>query len=690
MGNQGMTNWKFSMFFVIALTLVAGLFADTAHAGNGDGTMVLTFTDPADALLIAADDGDADTPATPRVMKAGSTGYVLTFTYTADDPEDGPINMNGGRVRLKVPAAWAVKIDNIDSVMDDTDSLYLVGARLTDDAIADNAGIRGPALKADRDLRRITLTVNGDGNVTEIDVDLDDSDWKVDRGTGRSLVITLGSIADGAVGLTAPIPTSLPSTLNRNSGVHFMNYEFTAYALVTGGFGSSSRLKPDNDDATPTHPAIKVGNIPNAASGAASSDPATTYVGEDGDFVIRFKAAGPIYDLDVDRDGILSVSAVDENGNTVGDSSDTNDIDARIVVDLSRAVADNLTILQSRLPRKIWVAPNVPGTPIAANDVNPTTHRQVDLKPPPAVTEVQLTRLTNFDSAGVVRTLPSSASGYVSIARSSGVTFGTPKILITDTDAVGTPGYRISDNGIVTINIVKMNKDGYVDLRFKKMFAVLATEDAETLFTVLVASDNTTPSAPTASTDGVGTVVSREGTGTIEISPAVAEVKTPQDFSIKYTAATSIQDAYLIVKIPSGAFQMPSADDDTQLVSLTLTDANHPDPDTLEENDETPDVDETRPHPNKGGNPSTPYGTVQMTRKPRNAEQTLEPDTEGTGLYDTVVWGPLSLSEKGVFEGRIRNVRITDTTGVYDWTASLSFEPPDPADPDESPTPTRA
>ena len=43
MGNQGMTNWKFSMFFVIALTLVAGLFADTAIAGNGDGKMVLGY-----------------------------------------------------------------------------------------------------------------------------------------------------------------------------------------------------------------------------------------------------------------------------------------------------------------------------------------------------------------------------------------------------------------------------------------------------------------------------------------------------------------------------------------------------------------------------------------------------------------------------------------------------------------------
>ena len=35
MGNQGMTNWKFSVFFAIALILVAGMFASTAIAENG-------------------------------------------------------------------------------------------------------------------------------------------------------------------------------------------------------------------------------------------------------------------------------------------------------------------------------------------------------------------------------------------------------------------------------------------------------------------------------------------------------------------------------------------------------------------------------------------------------------------------------------------------------------------------------
>ena len=45
MGNQGMTNWKFSAFFAIALILVAGMFASTAIAADGDGTVACKWDD---------------------------------------------------------------------------------------------------------------------------------------------------------------------------------------------------------------------------------------------------------------------------------------------------------------------------------------------------------------------------------------------------------------------------------------------------------------------------------------------------------------------------------------------------------------------------------------------------------------------------------------------------------------------
>ena len=68
--------------------------------------------------------------------------------------------MNGGRVRLDVPADWKVK-DTQVTVTDGGESLFLTSARLTDDAdLTGTATIRGPALKNQRDLRRITLTIN--------------------------------------------------------------------------------------------------------------------------------------------------------------------------------------------------------------------------------------------------------------------------------------------------------------------------------------------------------------------------------------------------------------------------------------------------------------------------------------------------------------------------------------------------
>ena len=52
MGNQGMTNWKFSAFFAIALMLIAGLFSTTAMAADGDGAMMTQLvTVPAAATL---------------------------------------------------------------------------------------------------------------------------------------------------------------------------------------------------------------------------------------------------------------------------------------------------------------------------------------------------------------------------------------------------------------------------------------------------------------------------------------------------------------------------------------------------------------------------------------------------------------------------------------------------------------
>ena len=54
MGNQGMTNWKFTAFLTITLMLVAGLFSSTAMASDGHGSITVA----------PADDGDVTGTAT--------------------------------------------------------------------------------------------------------------------------------------------------------------------------------------------------------------------------------------------------------------------------------------------------------------------------------------------------------------------------------------------------------------------------------------------------------------------------------------------------------------------------------------------------------------------------------------------------------------------------------------------------
>ena len=59
--------------------------------------------------------------------------------------------------------------------------------------------------------------------------------------------------------LTVPIPASLDVV----DGIPFESYRFTTWsAAATGGY---ARLTDTDDDVnTPTHPEIKVGNIPSA------------------------------------------------------------------------------------------------------------------------------------------------------------------------------------------------------------------------------------------------------------------------------------------------------------------------------------------------------------------------------------------------------------------------------------------
>ena len=107
MGNQGMTNWKFSAFFAIALILVAGMFASTAIAADGDGQVSVAWrigeTGSIDQSLDT--DGSGSLDSGDVYLPAGSEKNALQFTYSLTSDQD---DMALGIFQITIPRAWVI------------------------------------------------------------------------------------------------------------------------------------------------------------------------------------------------------------------------------------------------------------------------------------------------------------------------------------------------------------------------------------------------------------------------------------------------------------------------------------------------------------------------------------------------------------------------------------------------------
>ena len=171
MGNQGMTNWKFTAFLTIALMLVAGMFSNAAMASDGQGTMVITTITPGGAAgnatqIEAGTAADATTtpptPAVPAILSANGNGLSLLFTYSVAVPAGGSaINMDGGLVEIAIPSGWTVPHASVTA--DDGGPLFP-----TDSTAADATDAN----------KRIVLTKSGD-NATKVGIKLTGDDWSV-------------------------------------------------------------------------------------------------------------------------------------------------------------------------------------------------------------------------------------------------------------------------------------------------------------------------------------------------------------------------------------------------------------------------------------------------------------------------------------------------------------------------------
>ena len=670
MGNQGMKNWKFSVFFVIALTLVVGLFADTATAASGKGKMALTLTKNGVELasndgvtlipaVAANNDATPPTPARRAVLIGGSdgkgeNGVRMVFTYTVDND----VNMNGGWIRLDLPDGWSANLDTddatakpasyIDSISDGGTNLYMRGARLTDPTNttilrpANNAGMRGPAAKANRGLRRVDLydkdnkpiKWSDSTEVRRIEVELDAAAWGADRTGSRSVVITLNDVK---------VP--IPARLDRVGGLNYKSYRFTAWAKSKDvvGWPAGSRLKPYNDATTgkpvEAHPRVNVGNISNADAKAGAIKPAKAYLGDQGDLVITYKAAGPIYDQNLNNNASLA---------------DSGDIDAQIVINMAASIT-NFQKLADPLPKTVTISnvkTAVPQPPVLLKS-------QVDeLKQGGDIGNALSPTTANGGPQATTRGKP----GYVSMTSTGSVSFANRPITVNTT------------NNTVTINIVKMDKDAEIKLTYRKMFAANASDSA-TLFTLYAVSSGTNDGSTDRSQ--FGEVAARDGT--VKITKDAVKANKLESFDIEFKSTVEISNAYLIVKLPAAVagetpLKMPTVGNDTVLKTLTLTDG------VLGTTGHPPDY-HTKPlkdHPNNGDGSTSAtglYGRVSITSNAGNSDVTTDlldsgSLADGTG-YDIVVWGPLKLSANQTFKGKINKARITNATGEYSWTTSV-------------------
>ena len=273
MGNQGMTNWKFSAFLAIALMLVAGLFSTTAMAADGDGRIRST------------------TPANPSTERheAGSILATLVFSYTLAASTDSPSDMAGGMFEMQIPTGWAFAAADTPNTGDAAGGTAVTGQG-TDGAHLSTAG------------------------ASRIRVRLGD-EWS---GTAaQTLTITLTRV-------TVPNPDRLT---DGNRDDRYEEYEFTSYSRTRSGRlreldnivlreGDTNPLDgstvPNDGDGVANEvvrtisgqPFARVGNIGDAKGTVVITPDKVyeTYGAEEGPrrIVLKFTAVGPMWNSLVD------------------------------------------------------------------------------------------------------------------------------------------------------------------------------------------------------------------------------------------------------------------------------------------------------------------------------------------------------------------------------------------------------
>ena len=371
-----MYTWKLNLFFVIGLTLIAGVFNNTAIAAPNDGKGAIEVLWAEQDLTGTLTVGDPTSDSEP--LHAGTTHNILEFTYTADDTS--AIDMAGGRVRITFPSGWKVSnkliqvLDGIDlgpdtnGVVYETDPMGKLVTTIFETEAEITAANAKVIFRTDRD-----ITVNLG------------SEWSGSRGTGRALIIRLGDV-------TVPIPSRLTEPgLTADEPDTSSSYSDN-YAAIPFVCSSSARNGTLSRLSAPV--AVNVGNILGdvdftAATPAASRDPliravtvtpTRVFPGETNIPVrITFEAPGPMYGstLTIDfpsalvPDPITASTVTVRSGGTLGEITSYGDPLAIPISTLNRGQRITVTY---RVPEVLTTADSdvVPDTAIGDTDATTT------------------------------------------------------------------------------------------------------------------------------------------------------------------------------------------------------------------------------------------------------------------------------------------------------------------------------
>ena len=313
MGNRGI---QLSVFFVIGLMLIAGLFANAAIAAKNDakGEVEVEWVDGGAAATSLPPFAEATgTPVTADDSPTGDSSHLnaaskwnmLQFTYTAwnddndddqvDAGDDTAINMAGGRVRITFPGGWKVSKKSVrveESYDDNGTAAYrlLYGTNAAGDVLDGGGGRTTVGTSASR--ARVSFTA--DKNIT---VSLDNG-WVSARDlVNKELVITLADVQAGIprvldkAGATADVAATSSTYQDNHAEVPFE--------------ASSSARNGTLVLLTAGSPSVRVGSIVGIGDAATTRDtverklvvtPKRVFSEEKNhSFNMVFKANGPMY-----------------------------------------------------------------------------------------------------------------------------------------------------------------------------------------------------------------------------------------------------------------------------------------------------------------------------------------------------------------------------------------------------------